>query len=104
VTRSSLYVILSRHRSFDDIQLVAPLWNNDSEKEAVINKFLAATQVDPELQEDIVRLKRLAAEHAARTSEDHAKAAKVPSYWPQQQPDPDAMQPDPDAEPDAMPV
>lgn len=60
--RASVFVSLSRYSSFDDVHLLHPLWppGNDKIRKEVYAKFKAAAIMDPELVQELGRLRRIA--------------------------------------------
>jgi len=68
--RASVYVALTRHRSWADVRLVAPLWDSPARRQETIGKFAKAAEEDKELVDEMRRLEGLAAQTAARYAPD----------------------------------
>jgi hypothetical protein len=59
LSAGNIRVPLTRPSSLDDLRLLAPLYNNPKEKEAIVVKFINAFKSDPAYVAEMARLKVL---------------------------------------------
>eukprot|EP00198_Chlamydomonas_reinhardtii_P004324 XP_001693660.1 predicted protein [Chlamydomonas reinhardtii] len=59
-SRACLFVVLTRYRSMDDVQLLRPLFTNSLERDLVVKSFLQATQLPDDLAAEDRLLRRQA--------------------------------------------
>ncbi|KXZ41143.1 hypothetical protein GPECTOR_725g882 [Gonium pectorale] len=68
IQRATLFVLLTRYKDLDSVHLLRPLYRTNQELEQVVDKFMEASVLSPDLAAEL-RLQRAAAE---RTRERYA--------------------------------
>jgi hypothetical protein len=74
LSAGNIRVPLTRPSSLDDLCLLAPLYNNPKEKEAIVRKFINAFKPDPAYVAEMARLKVLHDATLTRSQQDLAPA------------------------------
>ena len=74
LSAGNIRVPLTRPSSLDDLRLLAPLYNNPKEKEAIVVKFINAFKPDPAYVAEMARLKVLHDATLTRSQQDLAPA------------------------------
>ena len=74
LSAGNIRVPLTRPSSLDDLCLLAPLYNNPKEKEAIVRKFINAFKPDPAYVAEMARLKVLHDATLTRFQQDLAPA------------------------------
>jgi hypothetical protein len=67
--RASLFVLLSRFSSWDDVKILVPLFTDSTTheaKEALIDRFLKCTDLEPDLSAEVERLASIAVKTKAK--------------------------------------